>query len=160
MKIKLVTRNDLQIFFSESKLRKRQEFAADFIRSKHLKRSKRTDHCDSTYMGVTKALANIAKASMDAKFSIENKNIDIVTQRQCFGREICLRLVENRIKTKSRLGSRSAFKKAVYEFETLYLLYTQLSDNSLQFTDFLDDIKHGEEPQNPLACLDIFPECS
>ena len=125
-----------------------------------MNRSKRTNHCDSTYLGVTKALANIAKASMDVNLSIEDKNIDIVTQRQCFGREICLRLVENRIEIKSRRESQGAFEKAVHEFETLYLLYTQLSDNSLQFTKFLDDIKHGEEPQTPLACLDIFPECS
>ena len=97
---------------------------------------------------------------MDVNFSIEDKNIDIVTQRQCFGREICLRLVENRIETKYGRDSRSAIEKAVHEFETLYLLYTQLSDNSLQFTKFLEDIKHKEEPQTPLACLDIFPECS
>ena len=147
-------------FFPESKLRKRQEFATDFFRSGHFNRSKRTDHCDSTYIGVTNALANIAKASMDVNFSTGDKNIDIVTQRQCFGREICLRLVENRIVTKYSREGRSAIDEAVHEFETLYLLYTQLSDNSLQFTKFLDDIKHGEEPQTPLACLDIFPECS
>ena len=147
-------------FFPESKLRKRQEFATDFFRSGHFNRSKRTDHCDSTYIGVTNALANIAKASMDVNFSTGDKNIDIVTQRQCFGREICLRLVENRIRIKSRRESQGAFEKAVHEFETLYLLYTQLSDNSLRFTKFLDDVKHGEEPQTPLACLDIFPECS
>ena len=91
---------------------------------------------------------------------MEDKNIDIVTQRQCFGREICLRLVENRIETKSSRESRSAIEEAVHEFETLYLLYTQLSDHSLRFTNFLDDIKHGEEPQTPFACLDIFPGCS
>ena len=111
-------------------------------------------------MGVTKALANIAEASMDINFSIEDKNIDIVTQRQCFGREICLRLVESRIETTPSRESRSAIEEAVHEFETLYLLYTQLSDNSFRFTNFLDDIKHGEEPQTPLACLDIFPECA
>ena len=147
-------------FFPESKLRRRQEFAIDFFRSGHLNRSKRTERCDSTYLGVTKALANIAEASMDINFSIEDKNIDIVTQRQCFGREICLRLVESRIETTPSRESRSAIEKAVHEFETLYLLYTQLSDNSFRFTNFLDDIKHGEEPQTPLACLDIFPECA
>ena len=124
--------------------------------------TKRQLKCDTTSLAVTKALENMVSAGFHIDHT-EDTSRNIVTRRQCFGREICLRMVEDRQKknnedNKGHLESIS--KRAVHEFETLILLYPQLSDYSVEFTEFLKDIRYDEAPEHSLSCFALFPNCN
>lgn len=124
-------------------------------------RSKRNLKCDTTSLAVTKALENMVKAGFNTKYT-EDAAVDIATRRQCFGSEICLRMVEDRRKENlidSDRKTKGIVKRAVHEFETLILLYHQLSDYSVEFTNFLKDIKYDDVRDNSLNCFDLFPDC-
>ena len=134
----------------------------DFFTVYDMRSSKRNLKCDTTTLAVTKALENMASAGLRMDHP-EDTTRDIVSRRQCFGREICLRMVEDRQK-KNNVDNKGHFesiiKRAVYEFETLIILYHQLSDYSIEFTEFLKDIRYDEAPENSLSCFDLFPNCN
>ena len=115
--------------------------------------------CDATSLAVTKALENMVKAIVEINYK-EGTIDDIGLRHQCFGREICLRMVEGR---KNNLDverlQQSGYQHLVHEFETALLLYHQLNDHSLEFNDFLDRVKYNEEPSDPMSCFDMFPDC-
>ena len=90
---------------------------------------------------------------------IEEQEEDVEKRRQCFGRELCLRMVEEQNDRKSSHNQSNIFNRVVNEFETLFLMYHQTSDHSIAFTNFLDDIRHDEEPQHFIGCYDMFPHC-
>ena len=147
--------------FSETRLQKRRQFVEDFFVIDGTTHSKRNLKCDTTSLAVTKALENMVRAGFRTEYT-EDTAVDIVTRRQCFGREICLRMVEDRQKENhvySKRKTKGIAKRAVHEFETLILLYHQLSDYSVEFTNFLEDIRYDDVRENSINCLDLFPEC-
>ena len=113
-----------------------------------------------TSLAVTKALENMANAAM--RFEIGKDQIDdIEVRRQCFGREVCLRMIEDRrLKSGHHVGVQNTiFQNLVRNFETMFLLYIQLNDYSLEFQEFLKKIKYDEVSNNPIGCFEMFPEC-
>ena len=101
----------------------------------------------------------MANAAMALEIN-ENPIDDIEVRRQCFGREVCLRMIEDRSSKSGHVGAQGTiFEGLVRHFETMFLLYIQLSDHSLEFQEFLTKIKYDEAPNNPIGCFDMFPEC-
>ena len=146
---------------AESRLLSRNQFIDDFLKSKvgSALTTKRHLKCDSTRLSVIKALENMAKTGMQMHGFIEEQEDDVDKRRQCFGRELCLRMVEEQNDRKWNQKPNNTFDRVVNEFETLFLMYHQTSDYSIAFTNFLDDIRHEEEPKHFIGCYDMFPNC-
>ena len=145
----------------EYRLQRRNQYINDFLEpsddsSKHTKRNLK---CDITRISVIKALENMVRVGMGMNGFKEEQKEDIKKRRQCFGRELCLRMLEDRKRRKPNQQVESTLNHMISEFETLFLMYHQLSDHSIPFTSFLDDIRHGEQPENFVGCFDMFPEC-
>ena len=69
----------------------------------------------------------MVRAGLQTEYT-DDTAVDIGTRRQCFGREICLRMLEDQQKANnmdSKRKSEGIAKRAVHEFETLLLLYHQ-----------------------------------
>ena len=154
--IELVT---CMFIFVEKRLQTRKQFIQEFVKNDGTLGDRRKLKCDTTSLAVTKALENMAKAGVGINIQ-EDRTNDIGIRRQCFGREICLRMIEGR-KNKIVRGTlqNTGYQRLVHEFETIFLLYNQLNDHSLQFNEFLENIKYNEEPNNPISCFDMFPHC-
>ena len=138
---------------------RRKQFITDFLEGSSQNVSRRNMKCDSTRLSVFKALENMAKAGVHLGGYSEESDDDIETRQQCFARELCIRMLEEQRARKSNHGQRSAFQYLVNEFETLFLMYHQLSDRSIAFIDFLDNIRNNDEPKYFVSCYDMFPNC-
>ena len=138
---------------------RRNQFITDFLEGNSQDSSRRNMKCDSTRLSVFKALENMAKAGAQLDGFNKESDDDIETRRQCFGRELCIRMLEDQRAKKSNLGQSNTFQYLVNEFETLFLMYHQLSDSSIAFTDFLNDIRNNDEPKYFVGCYDMFPNC-
>ena len=135
--------------------------------------SKRKCKVDVTSLAVAKALENMAKSAANTiaatKGKVDLMDEDIGNRRQCFGRELCLRMLEDHQSKSSKgevpLGNNysdddaNIFSNAVHKFETLFLQYMQLDDHSLEFLEFLQKVQHDEVSDDPLNCFDYFPDC-
>ena len=141
-------------------MQKRNTFIKDFIEAdEHMPETTRRNlKCDSTRLSVIKALENMAKAGMKLN-GFKEEPEDIEKRQQCFGRELCIRLLEDRNDRKSNYDQSNIYNKIVNEFETLFLMYHQLSDPSIAFTDLLEDVRYNEEPKYFIGCYDMFPNC-
>ena len=142
----------------EYRLQRRNQYIKDFLsaRDDSPEHTKRNFKCDTTRISVTKALENMVRAGFNMNGFKEEFEEDVQKRRQCFGRELCLRMLEDRRERKPIQQQEISLNHMISEFEKLFLMYQQLSDHSVPFTRFLEDIRYDEQPKHFVGCYDMF----